>query len=797
MAWGRLTAVVIAVTALPVYLARGGSTREELFTVPPRGFISLEPAKHWQDGLLTGNGTMGAVVMGEAFDESLHLTHAALYLPQPASPHYIDMASHLPEIRRLCLAGDYAAAGHLVEVIRKDYPDQRDPFLCAFDLRVRQPPAKIARYQRSVDFMTAEASVGVADERGAGFRRSAFVSRADDVIVLRLRGAGPQSAEFSFEPLPPRNERERQLIAKVMKSTEHGVRDGLLYFGAVFAHQNPFNPNRGYEGLGKVVSIGGERSETGRGIGVTNANEILVLVKIRPLAKSAACTTNLPAMRKELDALPTDYGTLLARHGRIHGDWMGRASFSLDVSNSDRAKPSEELIRDASNESQPPLAMIERAFDAGRYNIICSTGLNPPNLQGIWSGTWQPAWSGSFTVNGNLPCAISFMLAGNTPELMEPYFAFYERMLPGFRENARALFGTRGIHVPTQLTTSPRETDFSAAWPLCYWHSGAAWACHFFYDYFLHTGDERFLAERAYPLMKETAAFYEDFLTVTDTDGKLVFVPSYSPENAPGDEKHPATSINATMDVIAARELLTNAIATARRLNRDAELQRKWAGILSKLPEYQVGPDGSLREWLWPGLADNNQHRHASHLYALYYGRPADIVDHPERVRAARHTVRARLDFHKTNPKMAFGVVQLGLAAAHLGDADTTQESVNFLVNGYWSTGMASLHNRGSIFNMDLSGGFPFLCASALVYSDPGIIRLLPAKPPQWKSGWLRGVRLRGGIVLRELRWGAQRVSAELVSDRDQVVTLVSPTGAARPCELHANVVKRLEFDWR
>ena len=194
--------------------------------------------------------------------------------------------------------------------------------------------------------------------------------------------------------------------------------------------------------------------------------------------------------------------------------------------------------------------MIERAFDAGRYNIICSTGLNPPNLQGIWSGTWQPPWSGSFTVNGNLPCAISFLLTGNTPGLMEPYFAFYERMLPGFRENAKALFGTRGIHVPAQMTTSPRETDFSSQYPHCYWHSGAAWACHFFYDYYLHTGDERFLAERAYPLMKETAAFYEGFLTVTDQHGKLAFVPSYSPENSPADEKHPPTCINATMDVI-------------------------------------------------------------------------------------------------------------------------------------------------------------------------------------------------------------------------------------------------------
>jgi hypothetical protein len=794
----RSTAIALLATALMVCAAaQAEPARHDPFTPPSRGFASGEPAPNWQNGLLTGSGTMGAVVMGAPFDETIHLTHAALYLPRPTSPHYIDMAARLPEIRRLCLGGDYAAAGKLIDVVRKDYPDERDPFLCAFDLRVKQQgdAGKVASYRRGVDFMTGEASVDVASGERARVRRSVFVSRADDVIVMRISGSVPRWAQISFEPLPPRNEKDERFIAEMIKSSAHGVRDGLLYFRTEFAHQNPFNPNRGYEGLGKVIVTGGERSDGEKAIAVRDAKDVLVLVKIRPLEKADRQATNVPAMRKELDALPTNYEALLARHARIHGDLMGRVSLSLDAPAADRAKASEDLIRESAVENQPPpLAMIERAFDAGRYNIICSTGLNPPNLQGIWSGTWQPPWMGSFTVNGNLPCAISFQLDGNTPELMQPYFAFYERMLPGFRENAKALFGTRGIHVPAQMTTSPRETDFSAQYPHCYWHSGAAWACHFFYDYYLHTGDERFLAERAYPLMKETAAFYEEFLTVTDKDGRLAFVPSYSPENSPRDEKQPPTSINATMDIICARELLTNAIATAKHLHRDADLQAKWAAILSKLPDYQVAPDGSLREWLWPGLEENNQHRHASQLYALYYGRPPDIVDRPELVAAARHTIRQRLNFHKTNPKMAFGVVQLGLAAAHLGDADTTQEAINFLANGYWSTGMASLHNRGNIFNMDLSGGFPSMCAAALVYADPGEVRLLPAKPPRWKSGSLKGVRLRGGIVVRDLTWDEMRLSAELVSDRDQAVTVISPAGERQTLQLRGNESQRASF---
>jgi hypothetical protein len=469
----RFIAAVIAAIALALAVAAASEParpgHDELFTPPARGFTSIEPAKHWSHGLLTGNGTMGAVVMGDPFDETIHLTHAALYLPRPTSPHYIDMASRLPEIRRLCLAGDFAAAGNLIDVIRKDYPDERDPFLCALNLRIKQQgdAGKEPNVRRRLDFTTGVAAVNFHDERDdTPIRRRTFVSRADDVIVVHAIGFG-QTAESAFEPLPPKDEKERKLVAEQFKSVEHGVRDGRLYFRALFAHQNAFNPNVGYEALGRVYAGPGANILSDKSIKVDRVQQdVIVMVKIRPIKKTDRDGTNLPAMRKELDALPTDYATLLARHVKVHGDLMGRVSLSLDAPEEDRRKSSEALIlKTANSPDAPRLAMIERAFAAGRYNIISSTGLNPPNLQGIWSGTWQPPWFGSFTTNGNLPCAISFLLTGNTPELMEPYFALHERMLPGFREPARdgllaavsavLLALRRGVGVPLLLRLLP------------------------------------------------------------------------------------------------------------------------------------------------------------------------------------------------------------------------------------------------------------------------------------------------------------------------------------------------------
>ncbi len=313
-------------------------------------------------------------------------------------------------------------------------------------------------------------------------------------------------------------------------------------------------------------------------------------------------------------------------------------------------------------------------------------------------------------------------------------------------DNYVALFSGASGKVPAQLTVSPRSTNFTNRHPHCYWHSGAAWALQFYYDYYQYTGDKKFLEERAYPVMKEAAEFYEDFLIKTEVNGKLAFVPSYSPENSPITKNMSPVSINATMDISAAKQLLGNLINAAKILNKDDELQRKWSDIISNLPDYEVGPDGSFREWLWPGLEENHAHRHASHLYALYDEQPSEIVNNPDFVKAVEFSIRQRFEHQKEKPVMAFGLVQLGLASAHIGNKDLTQEILNFLAKGYWTTGMGSFHNRNDLFNTDISGGFPYLCASSLVYADPGYIRFFPARPEEWKSGFVKGLLLRGGI---------------------------------------------------
>ena len=767
----------------------------DIFAHPERGFISSQPAENWQHGLLTGNGTTGALVMGNPHNETITLSHESLYLPYEKTEEYMEMASHLEEIQDLCLAGKFVEATEMVPKLREEqsYFDIRDPFIAAFNLHIQQPEDSTIRYQRSVNFMTAEANVSVESQQNS-FQRSTFVSRSDDVIVVRLKGRKALSAKFSFEGLIPENENEKRIVDEGIKSKQEGVKDGLLYFHTLFANPNFSNPNVGYEGVGKIIAKGGTQNELENGISVSNADEILLLIKIRPILKTDNELTNFDEIVAELNGLETDYKQLLEPHAKIHGDLMSRVSFSLDAPEEKRAMPNEELI-ELTETQVNPLAMIERSFDAGRYNIICSTGNYPPNLQGIWSATWLANWSGSFTTNGNLQCAVAFNLMGNTPELMEAFFRFYDNRWDQFRENAKLFKGTRGFHVPAQLTVSPRSTNFTNRHPHCYWHSGAAWALQFYYDYYQYTGDKEFLAERAYPLMKEAAEFYEDFLIKTDLNDKLAFVPSYSPENFPDTENVSPVSINATMDVSAVKQLLSNLIHASNILNKDVELQKKWSDIISNLPDYEIAPDGSFREWLWPGLDENHEHRHASHLYALYDEQASEIVNNTDFVKAVEYSIRRRFEHQKERPVMAFGLVQIGLAAVHIGNQELAQEIINFLANGYWTTGMGSFHNRNDLFNTDISGGFPYLCASSLVYADPGYIRFFPARPEQWKSGTVKGLLLRGGITVKELTWNDDVAKAILVSKIEQTVVVENSTGAKKEYSLLPQKETEIEIE--
>ena len=778
-----ISAAVLRILAAFLLLNATYLAASEPLPVPERGFVSSQPARTWEEGLICGNGTIGANALSRPLDERIIFSHERLFLPMGPPVMPPDQSARLFEIRRLIERGLYKQACQLQFDLSGQegfmYPDY---FVPAFDLSVHtQAKGEVRDYARSVNFQTGETVVHWVDDRGV-FERRMFVSRAAGVAVLLLTGP-PAALDCLFKLVPREpsqefnsdsdvNKRSDQVFQEHISDIKSTAGDSRLTYTNRFTKAYPGSIHA-LEGFARVVISGGAHKPQDDGtLVVTAADRILLLIDIRLLddpAKSA-----LEEMDQALTQLPADYGQLLNDHARLHGELFNRMRLDLG-GGADRQRTTEELL-ELSTYEQPNRALIEKEFDAARYNIISSTGELPPTLQGVWGGTYVPGWASDFTHNGNVPSAIASNLMGNTPELMLAYTSYIESLVPYLEINAKHLFGARGVVLPSRSTTHGFNNALNADFAGGMWVGGAGWAAHFFYDYYLYTGDREFLARHALPFMERVGLFLEDYL-YEGPDGKYIFSPTQSPENTPGNSDTQA-SFNATMDVAVAKELLRNLIAASHELDTNADKIPVWEAMLAKMPEYMINEQGIIKEWLTPRLENNDDHRHCSQLYPLFDGLPDEIARSPELRAAFRKCIAHKLDKHWQNNQrgfMSFGLVQLGQASASLGEGELAYHCLRHLVNRFWLNNLASMHNHRSLFNMDISGGMPAVIIKMLVASDVGKIQLLPALPVAWPSGRIEGVACRGAIVIQNLQWDGKQVAVTLRSVKTQEIILELP----------------------
>ncbi len=746
--------------------------------VPQRGFVSVKPAEAWEQGLLSGNGTIGVNAFSRPLDELIIFTHARMFLPTGYSKPPADTGSRLFEMRQLIDRGLYEQA-ELVGYEISGWKEYRysNQFVPAFDLNIKTTASgTVHDYMRSVDFQTGVATVHWADDRGV-FERRLFASRADGVAVLQITGPGKGMVDCELKLIPRvdveiwdkgMEENSKAQFAAHIDDVEATADTNHLTFSSRFIKAYPGSVQL-MNGVARVVATGGQVTATDDTMTIRNADRILVLVRLDPVYEAGG--SHFQVIKKALGEIAPDFDDLLARHAAIHGAMFNRVR--LDIGGgADHQLPTEQLLRKSTNENLSR-ALTEKVFDAGRYNIISSTGELPPNLQGIWGGNFYPFWYGGFTQDGNVQSAIASLLRGNTPELMLSYTRYIESLLPYLRVNARHIFGARGFILPANTSTHGYNL-LSLGWACSIWSAGAPWAAHFFYDYYLYTGDRKFLAEHALPFMEETALFYEDFL-YEGPDGKYIFNPSSSPENTPSNTKSRA-NLNATMDVAAAKELLGNLIEASRTLGVNQGKIPVWEKMLARMPDYMLNEEGMVKEWLTPLLKDNLYHHHTAHLYPLYDGMPKEIEENPKLREGFRRIIAHKLEHqYKSAGFMAYGISQLGEAASSLGDSELAYQALVRLVNSYWLNNLASMHNPGAAFNMDISGSLPAVVIKMLLESRPGEVKLLPALPKEWPTGTLEGALCRGQIEVEKIQWSPGHIRVILRSGKEQAITLTAP----------------------
>jgi len=746
---------------------------ELLIPNPVHGFVSKLPASRWEESMITGNGTIGALVFGNPLNERIILSHEKLFMPEYSPTKAPALYKYMDRIRELTLNGRGEEAAELAVQAGREGGIQdliwTDPLVPACQLEIKSlSDNKISNYTRSVDYETGEAKTAWEIEDRI-FKRTIFFSRADSIGVLKISGSGHTTLNFKFRlsqlPIPTGSDEDDEFfVDELISEVTHGAEQNRLFYTTTFKKQWE-NSLKGYRVSAKVLVSEGRVDSKDNWVVVRDADEIIVLMDIK-----LSYSLPLDKVTRIEKYMYIPYPDLLKIHKRIHSEMFNRFNLKLGRKKKED-RTAENLLASSSFGTLNP-ELVNQLCEASRYTLICSTGELPPTLQGIWGGTWRPAWSGDFTLNGNVPSAIACGLNCNFQELTEAYLSYMLSILDDFKHNAHELYRAPGIFVPSRTSSSGKTYHYLVEYPHLFWYAGAAWTSQFFYDYWQYTGDEQFLKEKAIPFMQASADFYEYILT-KENDGKFFFLPSYSPEIGP--LGYHSVAINATMDVAALKQLLRNLLTLSKEDWIKTQKSTVWKHILENLPDYAVDDRGELKEWIWPDYNNDNRHRHASHLYPLFYEVDPDFEKRPALKKAAITAIENRMKYRrgKNGAEMAFGLVQKGLAAAHINDTEHAYECVDWLCNSYWSTAFTSYHDPGEIFNVDICGGLPALVTEMIIQSSSDKVVLLPALPSQWADGEIKGVRTRCGVTVDLIWKDSKPVSATFFAQRNTFFKLI------------------------
>ena len=721
------------------------------------------PAKDWESQYFPiGNGSLGAMLNGGIVEDELQLNLDSLW-----------------------------SGGDSINYKRSDNPDanyaEMGAYLPLGTLKVKFDgihESEVKNYSRALN-ITSGVHIVEFEIDGKKQTREAFARyiNAGNVLVYHVASETPVSGKVTY-----RDGREgiqladgimfwdgiddggAEVLSWAPRTTKYQV-NGAVFNGVIppeFRDQNvvthyldhKFDNDRGlhYTARMKVLGNGWIRTSED-GIEFKDCRELTVLFAAEsgrsPIPND---TERLRQPEKRIaDAEKKPYKDLKSSHiTYFRGEVGGVAVDFGGDPELEKLTLAERVKRCREGKTDPGLVAL--LFQYGRYLLLSSSHPStlPANLQGIWNNSNTPAWHSDYHTNIN----IQMNYWGAEPaDLGECHMALL------------SFFGVRSRAVQLARTDTARELGISYVPPeggftfrtslnafgeggwRWNWPS-SAWIAQHFYRHWQYSRNREFLQNSAWPYFQGVARFWFERLKKR-ADGTYVVPQGWSPEHGPVED-------GVTHDQQIVAEFFDQYLDIARELKIDNDDTKKATEIRAHLLGNRIGSWGQLQEWETDRDRKGDDHRHTSHLFAVYPGSSIDAVKTPELFEAARVALEGRA--LTGDARRSWTWPWRAALWARLGDGKQATEMVNSLLR--YNT-LENLFTTHPPFQIDGNLGIVGAICEMLLQNDSDGIFLLPVDLPEWPDGSFKGLRAYGGFVVSADWKQGKLTRAEFYVERD------------------------------